>query len=649
MPSYPRELNLDRDTEERLRSYVESELLNHYMERNSWMNDKLLSWQKDYWAEPTTKRATFPFTGASTLVIPLTAVAVEAVHARTMTTLFALNQLVSATARSSTWEDYARPVERFLDHELLREMKVRRKLDSAVLEIEKFGTGVGKVGYEKIVKTAIRRVGDMEQEFPVVVRDGAVLDPVALGRFLMPFSASDPQTAPWCGEEHAESPYTVLTLEQSGLFRPGTFESIKAWVARSTQTATGVERKFQQAQEKLESREAVWPNLLDWVELWLCFNVDGGQYDKEIVVHYHRPSQTFMSVRYNWHDDLHRPYRVGVYFPVEHRWTGIGICKQNEQFQKEITTQHRQRLDNATLANMRMIKVSKLSGYKSGEPIFPGKMWFLDDMSHLDTVQLGEVYNSAYNNEQATLMYSQQRTGVNDVVLGQPQTGTPGTATGDLARIQEGAKKFDYAYQNIKEFVQELIVDTACVVQQFGPRRIEYFDVAEGGQLVQQFFEMPVEYIRHGLLIELNTAGQQQNKVLDRQNWTTVATLLQQYYTGMLQLAQFGQDPQLIQYIVQKGLLAGTEAMRQVLESFDIRNVDRIVLSELLKQPLQGLGGGQNVGGGISTQQALPGGVGGPPGAGQAQGMEQLAALVQAIGGGNGNGVRGVLPGGRSI
>lgn len=642
MAEYPRELNLDKDTELRLVSYLEDELLNHYAERGVWM-DRLLGWQRDYWAEPTTKRATFPFTGASTLVIPLTAVAVEAVHARTMTTLFALGQLVSATARSATWEDYARPVERFLDHELLREMKIRRRLDSSVLEIEKFGTGIGKVGYEKLVRTAIRQIGGVEQEIPITVKDGACIDSVAAGRFLMPFSATDPQTAPWCGEEHAESPYTILQLEQSGLFRPGIFDSLKAWVSTNTHSATGVERKYTQSQERLEGRVAQWPNLIDWVELWLCFNVDGGAYEKDIVVHYHRPSRMIMSCRYNWHDDLHRPYRIGVYFPVEHRWNGIGICKQNEQFQKEITTQHRQRLDNATLANMRMIKVSKLSGYHPGEPIFPGKMWFLDDMDHLDTVQLGEVYNSAFNNEQATLMYSQQRTGVNDVVLGQPQVGTPGTATGDLARIQEGAKKFDYAYQNIKEFVQELIIDTACIVQQFGPRRIEYFDVAEGGQMVQQFFEMPVEYIRHGLLIELVAAGQQQNKVLDRQNWVQVATLLQQYYTGMLQLAQFGGDQGLLAYIIQKGLVAGTEAMRQVLESFDIRNVDRIVLSELLKQPT---GGMNALASGSNTQPVTPGGPAGPNGAGQAPGMEQLAALVQTLGGGGqgGNG-RLLLPG----
>lgn len=630
---YPRQLVLDVATEEKLIRYLEDELLNHYAERGDWLN-RIIRYQSDYWAEPTTKRATFPFVGASTLTIPLNAIAVEAVHARSMTTLFALDQLVSAQAVSPLFADHARPVERFMNNEMIVEMQARKKLDSSILEIEKFGTGIAKISYERLVRYAVRQIGDTEEEYPVIVRDGAVIDPVALTRFLMPFSAQDAQTAPWCGEEHSRTPYEVLIMEESGFFLPGTFDRLKTWVSTTAITATGVERKAQQEQEKNEERKAVWPNLIDWVELWLGFNVDGAPNGrtKEIVVHYHRPSRTIMSCRYNWHEDLHRPYRVGVYFPVEHRWAGIGLCKMGEQFQKEVTAQHRQRLDNATMANMRMLKISKLSGYQPGEPIFPGKMWFVDDMSHVDSIQMGEIYPSAYNNEQAALMYHERRSGVNDQILGQPASGTPGTATGDLARIQEGTKKFDFVYSNIKTFVKELILDTAVTVRQFGPRRIEYWTQVEGGNYVEQFFQAPVEMIRHELLVSLHAAGQQQNRVLDRQNWTTVATLLQQYYVGMTQLAQMTGNPELIQYITQKGLLAGTEAMKQVLETFEIKNVDRIILNELLQAGSQNGGIGQNNG----AAQPVPvgGGNTGPVQAGPISGMDQLAQIISLLGNG---------------
>ena len=631
---YPRELVLDKETEDKLRIHIEREIYNHYAERGKWV-DNVLQWQKDYWAEPTTKRATFPFLGASTIIIPMTAISVEAIHARVMTTIFGSGQLVSATAKAAEWEEISRPVEAMMDHELLKEMKFKDKITPAILSIEKYGTGVGKIGYERIVRKAVRNIGDLEQEVPVVIRDGSVVDSLPTTGILMPFAADDPQSAPWVGEEHHDTPYMVRQHENSGLFKKGTMEGLEPWVIEhSGTTLSGQERKQEREQENREEMTPVWPKTLDWVEMWLGFDVDGDGQDEEIVVHFHRGASLFMSIRYNWYHDLHRPYRIGIYFPVEHRWTGLGIGKQNEQFQREITTQHRQRLDNAMLANVRMLKVSKLSGYGPGEPIFPGKMWFLDNMDHVDTLQLGEIYNSAFSNEQATQIYSQQRTGVNEITLGQSPAGTPGTATGDLARLQEGNKKFDYVFSNIKGFIDELIMDTAVNIQQFGPRELQYWETVEGGRLARMFFEMPPDLIRHGLLIELNVVGQQRNSIVDRQNWVQIATLLQQYYTGSIQLAQLLGDQELIQFIGKKGILAATEAMRQILESYDIRNIDRIVLTELLKNQQNGA----QPNGGIQPSQTnlLPAGQPasvGPGDVGQTAGVDQFNTLIQSLGG----------------
>src|SRR5215203_562114 len=654
MPDYPREIFLDDDVEERLASYIETELANHYAERSGHVDD-LQRWQKDYWAKPTTEKATFPFTGAATIVIPLSAIAIEAIHSRNMTTRFALPQIVSAKAVDPKWDKVTRPLERFLENELIDQMGFRRKLGDCYLEATKFGTMIGKVGYEKLVKTAIRpslTTGD-DEEFDVTVRDGAVFDPVSDSRFLMPHASQDPQSAQWCGEEHSATPYEIRGFELAGRFREGTIiddgdswderikdyrevSKLRAWATNSAAGARGQEtgRQFEDSQAELENTKPVWPERIDWVELWCVFDVDGSGREKEIVVHFHRPSKTFMSIRYNWHSDLRRPYRTGVYFPIEHRWRGIGICKMNDQFQREVTTQHRQRLDNATLANLRMFKISKLSGYGPKEPVFPGKMWFVDDPSHIDTFQLGEIYPSSYNNEQGTLIYSQQRSGVNEATLGMPQVGTPGTATSDLARIQEGNKKFDFVYANFTEFTNDCINDVVSCIQQFGPRRIEYFDRAEGGQLIRDFFELPDTATRNGVILQLRASGQQQNKILDRQNWQQVAALLNQYFTGIMQLAQPLGNPQIMQIIMMKGMGAATEAMRQILESFDVRNIDQIIVRELEEQIKNGLAT-------VAPQSA---GNNGPGGAITNAPMDRIAQTL-SIPGGNGNGATNRIPG----
>lgn len=623
MGNYTREIYLGPEEEDRLKSYLRDVIYTHQAERSSHIQD-LLNWQQEYWAKPTTEVATFPFKNAATIVIPLDAIAVEAIHARNMTQRFALGQLVSAHPVNPQWENAAAPFERFINRELIDVMKIRKPLGDCYLEATKFGSMIGKVGYEKWVRTSLRSVGDHEEEVDVTVRDGAQFDAVPDSRFLMPYESRDPQSAQWCGEEHSETPYQVRMMELGGAFRAGTIvdgpnwkenpqevSALHAWINRTMNESSPLQgNQYERATERLEDTQAQWPKRIDWYEIWLPWETMGNGKMFEILVHYHYDANYIMSIRYNPHTNLRRPYRTGVYFPVEHRWRGIGICKMNEQFQKEITVQHRQRIDNATLANMRMIKISKLSGYGPKEPVFPGKMWFLDDMSHIDTMQMGEIYPSSFSNEQASLIYQQQRTGVNELTLGQPQAGTPGTATAELSRVQEGNKKHDFIYENFTEFTEEIITDIADVVWQYGPRQVEYFDSAENGQMVRQILEMPVSGIRDGLIIELKASTQQHNRILDRQNWIQLAPVLQQYYEGLLQLAQLGGMQQIGQIIVTKGMNAATEAMRQILESYDVRNIDRLVVKEIeqmVQNGLRNLGAQPSTGGGATPPQPSTG------------------------------------------
>ena len=639
--AYPRQLNLSEDIEQRLISYIDTELVNHYAERGERIED-LMRWQRDYWAKPTTEKGTFPFHGASTLVIPLNAIAIEAVHSRHMTTRFAISDLVTSHAVSADWEDVQAPLERFMNFELIENMKIRRPIGDCFLNAEKYGTMIGKVIYNKQVRTVVRETNGVEQEIDITVKDGAEFYPVLEARFLMPYGSLDPQTAPWCGEEHSDDPYILMQLEKGGLFKAGTFIDQPGWETDSTKLsvmhafvnmtkhqsslASQSGNKFEHQQEELENRVAQWPKRIDWHELYLAFDVDGSGNPKEIIVLYHRDARKILACRYNDFSDARRPYRLNIYFPVENRWPGIGICKQNEQFQPEITTQHRQRLDNATLANMRMLKVHKLSGYGPREPIFPGKMWFLNDMSHVEAFQMSEIYPSSFNDEQASLIYSQQRTGIGEIQLGQPQVGTPGTATSDLARIQEGNKKSDFVYQNFNEFLSEVVVDVADVIQQYGPRKLSYYQTAENGNLVRAFFQMPAGYIRDNLLIKLKSTSQQSNRLLDRQNWQQISQLIQMYYTGMVQLAAESGNQQLAQIIVTKGMGAATEAMRQILETFDIKNVDRIVVKEIedmVKNGLQGLGAGSNGNSSIAGNS-------------QVNPMDRLSQILQTAAGNSG-------------
>jgi hypothetical protein len=618
--AFPREVYLDEAIEQTLRSHLDDVLYKHDSERGPYLDD-LIAMQHEYWAEPAEEVMTFPFQGAANIVVPLEAIAVEANHSRVMTTLFGLEQFISCKSVDPRFEATEQPLELFLDKEFKDNIRIREPITSIALEWGKFGNGIAKCGYVREVKYAIRELEDgKEEEVEIVTKQGACVEAVPLSRFLMPYADLNTDSARWCGEEHSETPHDIQIMEDSGLFRKGTYEKLRQWV--SNIDTMGNPMKFEESQAELEKRSIVWPARINWVELWLAWNVDGnedGKY-KELVIHYHRESGTFMSIRYNWDRKVRRPYEIGYFFPLENRWTALGLCKQTRQFQAEVTAKHRQLLDNATMANMRMIKVSRMSGYQPGEPIYPGKMWIVDDMTHIDSVEMGEVYPSGYNTEQAPLLYYQQRTGVNDLTLGMPQQGTPGTATSDLARVQEGSKKFGYTYANFKDLNDRIVKKTISNIRQFGPRNVKYYQYGDGGSLVEQFFMEDQEAIDEGMLMDIRTAGQLDNKIIDRQNWLQIAPTYQNYAQSMLQLLGQMQQPQLVAEAVRQLTNGAHEIMRQILESFDVRNIDRmlITLPQNVNQPVP-----QQIGAG-STQ--------GPNGA---AGMGDINSLLASIQGGS--------------
>lgn len=622
MAEYPRLLNLDEETEARLKSWLTTEIQEHLEERKDLMDD-LERWQKDYWVKPSTTVRKFPFYGASNIIVPLTAISVEAIHSRMMTTLFGISPIVSVQMLPSLFPPATDGVfEKFVDFELGK-ANFYNAANDMMLEAEKFGTLIGKSGYEKIVRKAVRVVNGVEEEFSVITKQGATIDPVALARFYMPFNAQDPQEAPWCGELHTWTPYQIKLAEAGGLFKEGSYTNILQFAERSeAERQTGSGKAFTQNQEELENRKPIWTKRVDFYEVWCAFDIDGDEEEEELQIFFHYESNEILAVRYNWYNDLHRPYRISQYIPVEHRWPGIGVCKQNDQFQREVTTIHRQRLDNATIANMRMFKVHKLSGYGPNEPIFPGKMWFLDDMTHMESLQAGEVYQSSFANEQSALIYSQQRTGVNEVMLGMPQVGTPGTATGDLARIQEGNKKFDFSLGHLKRGLNLVVQDFVCNVAQFGTRNVEYIGSVPNGNLIMQVLSADLDLIRRGIMFDMTLSGAQRNKLTDRNNWKELYQMLSNYYMQTIQLVQFTGDKQLTMFMIQKALLAGVETMRQIGETFDARNLERIIPIELERMLADG-----------SQQSNNGGSVGGNQTTGSQPGMDLITLLGQSIAG----------------
>lgn len=635
---WPRMLNLDRETDQRLKDWLDHEIELARLEKQDIIAD-WEKWQRQYWAKPSSEIKNFPFRRAANVVVPLTAIAVEAVVARLMGTLFAVEPFWSVRPRAKSWIEAAPKYERFLQTEAENPnaLNAYNFSQDTLTELVKLGTCCGKSGYEKQIRKSIRAREDGEDEvFYAVNRDSATLEYVPIANLLVRAHDTDPQEAAWVGEEHSFTWGQLKRMAQAGRMRPEAVEAIKDWVNISRVDSTGDAQEYQAKLDELQRHEPIWHDKFNVQEVWASFDVDLDGEDEEVVVDFHRTSKTILSIRYNWYADLHRPYRITQYIRVEGRIWGIGVGKQNEQFQEIITTVIRQRLDNATLANMRTLAVKKGSGITPDEPIFPGKMWFVDDPTRdIQPIQLSEIYQSSLFNEQSILNYSERRTGANEVVLGMPQQGTPGTATGDLARLAEGNKKFDLVLRNVRFWLGLLGMDVTANYQQFGTQQRHWLSMEEDGQWVEQILRMPGESVRNGAIIEITATSSITNKSVEQQQWLGLFQVLTQYFEKIIQLADLMQNQELLVEAALRAVSASDEAMKRLLRTFDVVDAESLLLlKEEDRARIRREGPGGLIGGNGGGQQGLL------PNAGL-EGMEPLLeALASAggLGGGRGAG-----------
>jgi hypothetical protein len=617
-------LQVDEDERKRLAEFLDREIGDFFAERGPILHD-WKRWQSQYWAEPPEAEKNFPFERAANFVVPLTAIAVEAIASRFINVLFAADPMIKLRAKTREWVDATPKLERFLQSELdnNKALDVWNFVRQAMLEVTKLGTTVGKSGYRKEFRKVLQeRERGTQTPLYVETTNGATLEWLTVGRFMMRLHETDPDDAHWCGEEHEFTWSQLKSMAQSGRMDPEAIERIKAqWVQNDMgMEGSGAERgitlhtthpiedgSLAHQIAKQANLEPLWHQVFRVKEIWVSWDIDGDGVDEELVVDFHRHTKEFLSIRSNWNRDASRPYGILQFLPIEGQWVGLGVGKQNEQLQEEITTIRRQRIDNATLANMRMFAVRKGSGVKPGEPIFPGKMWFVTDPKNdIAPIQMSEIYASSVANEAAVQRDSDKRTAVNEALLGLPPDGTPPTATSEIQRLQEGSQKFDFILKGIRRWMKKLFKQVLLNYQQFGDQELHFAVMGDReGEVVDTFFSLPPGLVTRGVAIELNIVDARTNTDVERRELLTASNLLTSHYAQVFQLAAQLGDPQLLRAIGQKAIEASDELLGRLMSTFRIPDSDLFKLGPAIvpggATDVSGAGGGEE-----AARPALP-------------------------------------------
>jgi hypothetical protein len=184
--------------------------------------------------------------------------------------------------------------------------------------------------------------------------------------------------------------------------------------------------------------------------------------------------------------------------------------------------------------------------------------------------------------EELTLQYARQRTGVNDWV-----SGTDGgnanyaTATVAVQQLREGSKRIDQTLRENRRCLGQVGMRVAELYQQFAQGSKPYLAMGQqDGALVAQILQFPTEIIRSGVAIDVSAASATHNKDTELRTQMLIMQQITQYYMQLLQAMQIATNPQVppvIQKIAYDASVGGSILMRRILDLQQEQDVDMIV------------------------------------------------------------------------
>ena len=214
------------------------------------------------------------------------------------------------------------------------------------------------------------------------------------------------------------------------------------------------------------------------------YDIDGDKRMEDMVVTYSPDSRVLLAARET--DLLHgkKPFAEMKLFQMPGRFESQGVPEMIADLQTELNDIHNQRIDNGTLTNATMFYYDPTSDVDP-EIHRPGPgMGFPAAQNQFGIVQTGDVKYSSFREEEGVRRLVQDRIGVTDFAIGNDSSAiTNKTATGINSIVQEGNQRLEMMLHNVSLGVNEAILQTLQLLQQFGDDEILYRVVedASGG------------------------------------------------------------------------------------------------------------------------------------------------------------------------
>jgi hypothetical protein len=595
-PMLPPEIKMSEEAEKRLVNYLDQELSVCRSERFDFIR-KLARYKEKYRTRFPELPKDWPIANASQIVVPVIRTAVHTLGPRIYQTLMAAEPPASIRTQDKDFQDFAFDYEKFLEIYADEKLDLPEVLDSWTTELIKLGTGVLEVT-TKLDRRSQVEYDPTTGEYHKLTADtyaGPFLYHIPLEDFWIRPAYTDPDTAPWCGKEIRLSWSQIKDMALSGELDPKKIDRI--W-----KFPDGIERPEtvlkQEEIEKLKPQDITTYSLH---ELSVRWDPDGDTLDEELMVYFHQPSRTLLRRKYSGFS--RRPWRVGRYILIEHWFYGEGLCEILEHLQEEISTIHNQRIDNATIANLRIILVARLiKGLRPGDRLWSGKVVKVANVKDdVGTLQLGDVYPSTVNNEAISQGYVDKVSGSNEVTAGTARPVSRTTATAQLALLEELNRRFDKIVKGLRRTLRGVYRDLTDLFTKVGTGGLaeEWLGTVRGRRL-EAFLGLPADLLKRKIKIQVTATRSTINREVEFQNQIAVWQLLVQMWQQILQTAtQLGQG-NLIPLLAHEFIAAVKPVFKKVMQYADAPDPEQAisvltVLERILPAPedMGGMGAAQ--------------------------------------------------------
>ena len=591
-------------------------------------DSKIPRWRKLYLGIPAEATRNFPFPNAANTVVQVIGETVDTMVARVMGLIYATHPLwpfksyakSKASKAMKRAENNRRMLEDFMENVGMEPDHLNLQFVEALwfTDAAKLGTAFVKVGVEENIESVV--VGYSEAKKKAKFEDQTISCGPRVTKLRHEDVLANPRAqtlemSDFVAVRHTLTRPQLEDRAERELYNKAVVDSILDNPDRSTAR----ESERQELQDQGISPSA-YPNATAEWDIYECYFPwwhNGHKF--RVIYSYHKKSKKVLRKVFNFLPKNELPVKRAKLGYRTDGLYGHGYAELLETYQEELSTTHNQRLDNATVANIRALRVSpRARTLDSNIELYPSAI-IVGEKDDIEAIQVGDVYASTFKNEEMTLGLVARRAGITPAVAGSGSGGMgkrPAvySSQGTLAVMQENNTVVGFATSEFRH--AHVIVGSllAAIYGKFGTNGAEEMFGIDGPALKEALAEFEANRLR----IPIRASTGALNREVDKQVGLVIAGVMQRHYTSTSQMMQAMANPmvppELKKYYM--GVILSSEMLhKKIIKDFGYDQPDLYVPEAEVEPDAGAIQGGQVAPGGAPVAGAspeAPGGGGGP-------------------------------------